>query len=43
MLFAALFGYAGYRLGSRGRYTVSLLAGIGALVALVIMRLIGVF
>ncbi len=43
ILFASLFGYAGYRLSGGGRYTGSLLAGIGAVVAVLTMRLMGVF
>jgi len=43
ILSASLFGYAGYRFSGGGRYTASILAGIGTVVAVLGMRLIGVF
>jgi hypothetical protein len=42
ILFASFFGYAGYRLRGGGRIAVSL-AVIGAVIALLLMRLMGVF
>ena len=43
LFFASICGYAGYRLSSGGRYTTVGLAGIGAVVAFLVMRLLRVF
>jgi phosphate transport system permease protein len=43
VLFASVFGYAGYRLSGVGRHTGTISAGIGGVVAVVIMRLTQVF
>jgi hypothetical protein len=43
IFFAAFFGYAGYRLSGRGHNIAIGAGGIGAVVALLLMRLMGVF
>ena len=41
-LFASLFGYVGYRLSGGTRTTISL-AGVGAVAAFLVMRLLRIF